>query len=375
MPHNIKLAQNINRLRQEKKLTQEDVANFLGITKASVSKWENGQSMPDILLLPQLAAYFHVTIDELMGYEPMLSPEQIKEIYAKLAADFAHEPPETVMEKIQALIHQYYACNPFLIQMALLLINHFMLFPSQEKQFEVLETAKNLCNQVTETSKDIVLIDNGISFGTLCELLMGNAKNVIETLEPLNTAARLSGQNDLLLIQAYQLNNDVEKANTFTQVSMYFHLMSVIENAIQYLEINKNNRSICEETIRRMEHLIDVFEVKKSNPNTGAKFYYQASIIYGTYGNKEQTLQYLSHYCDCIMELLGTGVITFKNDKYFDRVAQWIEASEFESGPPRNIELVIKSAIAILDHPAFAFLKEEQAYKLLRKRIQKLNEI
>ena len=73
----IRLAENINRLRLEQKLTQEDVANFLGITKASVSKWENGQSLPDILLLPQLATFFNVTIDELIGYEPVLSPEQI----------------------------------------------------------------------------------------------------------------------------------------------------------------------------------------------------------------------------------------------------------------------------------------------------------
>ena len=48
------------------------------VTKASVSKWESGQSYPNILLLPKLATFFNVTVDELIGYEPQLSLEQIK---------------------------------------------------------------------------------------------------------------------------------------------------------------------------------------------------------------------------------------------------------------------------------------------------------
>lgn len=48
------------------------------VTKASVSKWKSGQSYPNILLLPKLATFFNVTVDELIGYEPQLSLEQIK---------------------------------------------------------------------------------------------------------------------------------------------------------------------------------------------------------------------------------------------------------------------------------------------------------
>lgn len=73
--YQLKIAENIVRLRHEKKITQERLAEFLGVTKASVSKWETGQSMPDILMLPQLATYFDVKVDELMGYVPQLSKE------------------------------------------------------------------------------------------------------------------------------------------------------------------------------------------------------------------------------------------------------------------------------------------------------------
>ena len=47
----LKLSDNIIRLRHERKITQEELADFLGVTKASVSKWENAQSTPDLMLL------------------------------------------------------------------------------------------------------------------------------------------------------------------------------------------------------------------------------------------------------------------------------------------------------------------------------------
>ena len=67
----ITLGANINRMRKEAHLTQDDLASFLGVTKASVSKWETGQSYPDLELLPKIATYFDTTIDVLVGYEPV----------------------------------------------------------------------------------------------------------------------------------------------------------------------------------------------------------------------------------------------------------------------------------------------------------------
>ena len=62
----ITIGANIKSLRQKKGITQDELASFLGVTKASVSKWENGQSMPDIILLPEIATYFDVTVDVLL---------------------------------------------------------------------------------------------------------------------------------------------------------------------------------------------------------------------------------------------------------------------------------------------------------------------
>ena len=60
---------NIKRLRQNKGVTQEQLGEALGISSQAVSKWENQSALPDIMILPKIADYFGISIDELMGYK------------------------------------------------------------------------------------------------------------------------------------------------------------------------------------------------------------------------------------------------------------------------------------------------------------------
>lgn len=63
------LGNNIRQLRRRDKRTQEALAEALGVTSQAVSRWESGGSFPDINLIPSIANYFGVSIDELFGYE------------------------------------------------------------------------------------------------------------------------------------------------------------------------------------------------------------------------------------------------------------------------------------------------------------------
>ena len=61
------LGKNILELRKERGVKQEELAAELGVTAAAVSKWENGYTLPDVLMLCALADYFQVTTDALLG--------------------------------------------------------------------------------------------------------------------------------------------------------------------------------------------------------------------------------------------------------------------------------------------------------------------
>ena len=78
----IYLSENIKKLRREKDLTQETLAEFLGVTFQSVSNWERGESYPDITILPEIAKFFKVSVDELLGIN---KAENEHEINSKIA--------------------------------------------------------------------------------------------------------------------------------------------------------------------------------------------------------------------------------------------------------------------------------------------------
>ena len=63
----LKIGEKIKELRKAQNVTQEKLADYLNISYQAVSKWEQQISCPDIMLLPELAKIFGVTIDELFG--------------------------------------------------------------------------------------------------------------------------------------------------------------------------------------------------------------------------------------------------------------------------------------------------------------------
>lgn len=66
---NIKINEQITFLRKQRGITQEELAKALGVSNQAVSKWESGQCCPDIQLLPELAGFFGVSVDALLGCE------------------------------------------------------------------------------------------------------------------------------------------------------------------------------------------------------------------------------------------------------------------------------------------------------------------
>ena len=77
----ITIGETIKRLRREKDITQEALSELLGVSCAAVSKWERGETYPDITLIFPLASFFNVSVDELMGYHSARMEEEIDKIF------------------------------------------------------------------------------------------------------------------------------------------------------------------------------------------------------------------------------------------------------------------------------------------------------
>lgn len=90
------LCEKIIDLREKSGLTQEALADKLGITFQAVSKWENGLSCPDITLLPVIAGIFQVSIDELFGRTVLAEPHY----------DFLNNLPWNDDDTLRAVIYK-----------------------------------------------------------------------------------------------------------------------------------------------------------------------------------------------------------------------------------------------------------------------------
>lgn len=102
----IKINEQIAFLRKQKGLTQEELANALGVTNQAVSKWESAQCCPDLQLLPDIAKMFDVSIDELIGYK---STDGLGDICLKIKDYFTALPEKKAFEnayRIAALLHE-----------------------------------------------------------------------------------------------------------------------------------------------------------------------------------------------------------------------------------------------------------------------------
>ena len=76
----IKLGEKIKSLRKQKNISQEVFAGYLGVSFQAVSKWENGNTMPDVTMIPAIASFFSVSTDELFDFNLFEMEKQVTDI-------------------------------------------------------------------------------------------------------------------------------------------------------------------------------------------------------------------------------------------------------------------------------------------------------
>ncbi len=102
----IYFGENIKKLRKEKDLTQETLADFLGVSFQTISKWERGETYPDITMLPIISRFFNTTVDDLLGVNKSLGKQKINE-YLKLYDDMKLKDLSLTYKKFQKAVKEF----------------------------------------------------------------------------------------------------------------------------------------------------------------------------------------------------------------------------------------------------------------------------
>ena len=85
----IHLSENLKELRKAAGITQEQLAHVLGVSPQAVSRWEIGTTYPDITLLPAIAGYFGVTLDQLLGMDRIQDENSLQAIMDEYGSNTA----------------------------------------------------------------------------------------------------------------------------------------------------------------------------------------------------------------------------------------------------------------------------------------------
>lgn len=358
------IAKIIMEKRHEKGVTQDELAAYIGVSKASVSKWETGQSYPDITFLPQLAAFFNISIDCLIGYEPQMTKPDIKKLYYRLAADFSKRPFMDVYNECQEIIRKYYSCFPLLYQMATLYMNHYTICTDQETQVHILEEIVELCQRVITESQDAFLAKDAMSMEALALLALQQPAKVFElfgdNLRPVQPEAEL-------IAQAYLMLGNREKAIETMQISGYQNLLFLMSSSVQLIGMYTDQPVKAKEILKRALGVIDLFEMDYLHPNTTLGVYLSGASLACVNQEPDLAIEFLSRFVKGVCEL---DVIQLHGDQYFDKIDHWIDDVTLGKTAPRG-ETYIKSSILqmVTSNPAFETLHDHKEYQEIVRRL------
>ena len=131
----MQIGQIIRKYRKSKNMTQEEMADRLGVSAPAVNKWENGNSLPDIMLLAPSARLLSISLDTLLSFQEELTEEEIKHILNEANTRLKEEPYEKAFEWARGKLEQYPNCEQLMLNVAAM-FDGFRLVVKEVKESE-----------------------------------------------------------------------------------------------------------------------------------------------------------------------------------------------------------------------------------------------
>ena len=370
----INIGKIISRERKSRGITQEDLADFVGVSKAAVSKWEKGMSYPDVTLLPQLAAYFNISIDDLMNYSPQMTTADIRKLYRELSDEFADEEFDVVFKRIDETVKKYYSCFPLLMQMSLLLLNHCNLAGTPDKTSEAIKYIADMCRRIMAESDDLKLSRQAGSVLAMTYMMENRFSDVVDLLsddvsDPFSADPRTS-----YLARAYTALGKNEKAKEALQGEIYTDLICFINDIDMLICIPGEDEKRVDEYIRWADGMIDLFKIRSLNFNSVLIHLLTTAVYLAGKGDAEEALKRLDTYTDICCDIKWP--INLHGNEYFDTLDKMIQSLDLSGDAPRGEKLVKDSmADSVIMNPAFSGMAGMKEFEDITVRLSKLKEL
>lgn len=363
----IHIGEKIAEKRKQSGLTQQALAEHVGVSKPAVSKWESGQSCPDIALLPVLAAYFDCSVDELLGYEPQLDREQVRALYVELSAVFADRPFEEGYRQSCALLKKYFSCWSLQFYIALLWINHAELAGSPARSRTMYLDALEVLKRVETHSQDTVLSRQALQLQAFCYLVADQPAKAIALLDDI---VEMPIQTEVLLAKAYLAEKEGSKARALLQQYMYENIMGILEACPDLLAAYSDEPDKAEQYYDRILTLGTALGADSMHPSKFISIYMVACQMFVQSGQMDKAAHALERFLDLSCYGCETGW-RLRGNELFDCLTPYFESRLLGTVAPRSerfIERMLLAYVEQTDYLAPLLDRPELAQKLERLR-------
>lgn len=232
----IRLGEKIRSLRKQRDISQEVLAQALGVSFQAVSKWETGATMPDVALIPAIAGFFGVSTDELFDFNLIEQERRIMDIVAQAAA-LRDDRPAEAEELLRQGLKQYPGND-------ILLNNLLYTMRASERNGEVVTLCKSILEvtRLDEVKYDVLRILAETYHDMGCQDLV---KPTLEQIPEcyftkLELDATLLEGEDALRAARQQAHLDRDSLmDMLTRASQLYRQMGETEKAEEYARLAK----------------------------------------------------------------------------------------------------------------------------------------
>ena len=258
-----KLAENIRSYRKDLGLSQEQLAERLGITLGTVSKWERGASEPDLLYVMEIAELFHISVDVLIGYTMRGSnADEEKERIKKLAKEKSVQEATTEYIPARMKFPNHFGIVYDAAECYKQIGTVYRKEAELRKAIELYRHAIDLIGQNRDPEVSEVSIRNDIAG---CYSTLKEYDKAVKEFEKNNVCGNNDAEIGLIMIQHLKKPDEGMKYSERACINILSEVVTIMSGFILYYRDKKNLKR----GLRAAEWTIQYLKSMKDDPEKG----------------------------------------------------------------------------------------------------------
>lgn len=400
----LQFAERLAHERRRCGLTQDQVAAHLGVTKAAVSKWERGASLPDMAQIPKIASLFAVTLDDLFGYEPQLSSAEATAWYVEALAQFADDPA-TAFRCCGEMAVRYWSCVEVLFYIGMALYGQVPQMTGgtdrpvrgdaadyAELAVRCFERMRTLARRAEEgrvttggasegagsegvRAKEAAtslrsVVQRSVEAEAVVLQWLGRVSEAVALLEPLLPDG--PSLVSTVLASIYQEQGEDGHAERTLQRALAFSLVDAQCALTGLVAARQYDAAALEPVVQVVESLCADDAVASLNPSLlpSVRYAYAAALASG--GERERAMEALGRFADALDASWGDGSVESRAS-LFDKISDLLWSGEQADYPEQRAKAVAalrqQYSLRLAADPCWNDLRDDEGLVALTARV------